>query len=461
MMPPIDNRNAAALAARGSVPKYPHQESTTVFNAEELAGHLKEEINQRREEGCRVDGFEARLAAAGKDLAGLGKLYGKLDALKPDAKLAREEPSDLRSIRAKRPKGPRKMKSRSPAVMKDRIRGALLGRCAGCTLGKPVEGWTAERIATALKKDKTWPLADYFTESAVKKGKTAYSPKMCTRGNFALMERDDDIDYSILGIHYIRTYGAGFTTRNVADEWLQRLPYHMVYTAERAAYRNLVDGVPLEQVPTYRNPYREWIGAQIRADGFGYCAAGMPELAAEFAHRDASVSHVKNGIYGEMLFAAMIAAAAVSDDLDEAIEVGLSEIPVKSRLALAMRQVIAWSRSNADWLDTLAMIQKEYGAYNWVHTINNAALVVMALVHGKGDYSRTISMAVAGGWDTDCNGATAGSVLGALLGEKKVPARWLRPLKNKLRSFVVGYDNSKITDIADMALAENRKILKK
>jgi ADP-ribosylglycohydrolase len=231
-----------------------------------------------------------------------------------------------------------------------------------------------------------------------------------------------------------------------------------VYTAERAAYRNLIAGLPLEEVPVYRNPYREWIGAQIRADGFGYCAAGKPELAAEFAFRDAALSHVKNGIYGEMLFAAMIAGAACSDDIEEVIEIGLSQIPAESRLAQAVRTTVGWARANRNWLDTLDAIHATFGHYHPVHTINNAALVIMGLCHGRLDLGKTICMTVMGGWDTDCTGATAGSVVGAVLGADRLPARWIRPLRNHLRSIVVGYDNIKITDVADMAHAINKAL---
>jgi ADP-ribosylglycohydrolase len=154
----------------------------------------------------------------------------------------------------------------------------------------------------------------------------------------------------------------------------------------------------------------------------------------------------------------MIAAACCSDDLDEVIEIGLSQIPAQSRLAQAVRSTVQWAQANQNWTDTLDAIMAHFGAYSPVHTINNAALVIMGLCHGKLDLGRTICITVMGGLDTDCNGATAGSVVGAMLGARRLPAKWVRPMANKLRSIVSGYDNIKITDVADMALAVNRKL---
>ena len=91
--------------------------------------------------------------------------------------------------------------------------------------------------------------------------------------------------------------------------------------------RMKADWVTPEFTSTHRNPYREWIGAQIRADGWGYACAGKPELAAEFAWRDAHWTHRANGIYGEMMFAAIMASAFLVDDPLELINIGLSEIP--------------------------------------------------------------------------------------------------------------------------------------
>ena len=126
------------------------------------------------------------------------------------------------------------------------------------------------------------------------------------------------------------------------------------------------------QTATYRNPYREWIGAQIRADAFGYVAAGMPILASELAYVDASFSHVQNGIYGEMFFAAMIAAAFVHKDARKCFEIALATIPQKSRFA----EEVLWAKHLAETCETREELMEKILApsekYNGVHTINNA-----------------------------------------------------------------------------------------
>jgi ADP-ribosylglycohydrolase len=382
------------------------------------------------------------------------------------------EPSDLEGIRRERGPGiGRRPLGYSDEVLMDRMLGAWLGRCCGCALGKPVECFmgpanglsSRERIRVYLEGVEEYPLRDYFPLVSPAQERTGKSicPASC-REKIAFMESDDDIRYTVIGQLVLRKKGAGFTTHDVMQTWLGTLTYHQVCTAETQAYRNYLLRYKVRTAPdgeadwawvaTHQNPYREWIGAQIRADSWGYAAPGDPALAAEFAWRDARMSHVKNGIYGEMFVAAMIAAGYVLDDPLAVVEAGLAEIPQRSRLYRDMRETIELCRRHGFKAEAfervLDGIEERLGHYSAVHTNNNAALVVAALLLGGSDFEKVITIAVMGGWDSDCNGATAGSIWGAMFGAEKIPARWKEPLHDTLFSEMTGYHPISIRECA-------------
>jgi hypothetical protein len=68
------------------------------------------------------------------------------------------------------------------------------------------------------------------------------------------------------------------------------------------------------------NDYNEWIGAQIRADLYGWVCPGRPALAAELARRDASLSHRGEGVHGAAFIAALGAAIPATANLGAAID---------------------------------------------------------------------------------------------------------------------------------------------
>jgi len=80
------------------------------------------------------------------------------------------------------------------------------------------------------------------------------------------MPEDDDTNYTLLALKLVEQYGRDFTPDDVAESWLMNLPLLHVCTAERVAYINLAQSLYPPQSASYRNPYREWIGAQIRGD---------------------------------------------------------------------------------------------------------------------------------------------------------------------------------------------------
>ena len=155
------------------------------------------------------------------------------------------------------------------------------------------------------------------------------------------------------------------------------------------------------------------------------------------AFRDGCISHVKNGIYGEMFAAAMIACAAVTDSVEDIIRGGLAQIPHSSRLYQAIIGVIDDFNSGVTERECFEKLHKTYNevwGHYWCHTISNAIVVTAALLYGNGDYSRSICIAVENGFDTDCNAATVGSILGMRGGIDIVDKKWKAPIGDILKT---------------------------
>ncbi len=257
-----------------------------MIDVNDLHAVLRAEIRARSEEGCDVSAVVRQMQELEETRSVSSNLEGLLEGLgelEPDPGFPFDEPGDLDAIQAARP-ADRPGPFTVGGDLLGRILGAWLGRCAGCLLGKPVEMLTRDEIVTYLKAAGEYPLARYIPLLDVNPLERPLhrSAGESTRGNFDCMPRDDDIDYMIIALHILERYGREYTSVDVGREWLLLLPIHMVYTAERAAYRNLVNGLQPPVTATYRNPYREWIGAQIRADVFGYVCAGDPAAAAAF-----------------------------------------------------------------------------------------------------------------------------------------------------------------------------------
>ncbi|MCX6654278.1 MAG: ADP-ribosylglycohydrolase family protein, partial [Candidatus Bathyarchaeota archaeon] len=268
------------------------------------------------------------------------------------------EPSGLEDIRAARPRRATKRLSLPKGGLFDKEYGAWLGRVSGCLLGKPVETWRSPRLWGYLKETEQYPLHDYISVEASEETLEKYKVNRegCFIENVDHMPEDDDTNYTTIGLAVMKRHGRGFSPLDVANIWLQEMPILHTFTAERVAYRNLCLLIPPPASAVHRNPHREWIGAQIRADFWGYSAPGNPELAAEYAWRDACVSHVKNGIYGEMWAAAMIAAAFSTDDVYEVIESGLDQIPGNSRLTGEVREMMRWRREGVAYDEAVKRI---------------------------------------------------------------------------------------------------------
>ncbi|MCX5420115.1 ADP-ribosylglycohydrolase family protein [Streptomyces sp. NBC_00078] len=438
----------------------------TWVQPEDLIGH---ELRQAALDGREPSAIAARWRAAGGTQAPLRagaspepatrylRLLAKdlLDELAdlPSA-LGECEPTDLRKIKALCPNWPATNPTSPTLPSPSRLEAAWLGRAAGCLLGKPVEKLPLEGIRELARSTGNWPLHTYFTARGVPEDLASRHPwnrRSATTSlaeNIDGMPEDDDLNYPLLNLLLLQRHGRRFTTTDVADLWLCELPAGRTFTAERVAYRNLLLGLEPPRTARHRNPFREWIGALIRADVHGWTNPGDPAAAAQQAHRDATLTHTANGVYAAMFTAATIATAVTGDhDVHACLRTGLTVIPPGSRLARAVRHAVRLAEEHTDFHTVVDELHAAHAAtHHWVHAVPNTALLAAALTHADGDFAGSICRAVSGGWDTDSNGATAGGIAALLAGSPcALPGRWTTPLKNRLATSVgdfngIGFD---------------------
>ena len=267
---------------------------------------------------------------------------------------------------------------------------------------------------------------------------------------------DDDTTYTVLGLKMIESFGRDFSSNDALETWMRFLPIVTTCTAERYTYRNAARGLLPPETAKYQNPYREYIGAQIRADFFGYANPGNPKEAAFMAFKDGAISHVGNGIYGEMWVAAMIAIAAVCNDPETIICQALEQIPQNCRLREHVLDVVNNYKNNMSEEDSRAFLHERYNEnieLEWGYVLTNAAVVAHGILYGEGDFAKSICFAVQCGFDTDCNGATVGSVVGMMVGESKIDSYWYDTFHKKLLTSVDGYNCVSIDELVKKTIS--------
>ncbi len=385
------------------------------------------------------------------------KSIEKIRALPEDPLLVQQEPDQLEEILRCRPE---KRVECSPVTDESfyfrKIKGAVYGRFAGCTLGAPVEFWSVEEMKEwAAYCGQAFPPDEYWRKTK-KPGDFRYEVSRFEEYELEKIDKvpvDDDVTYTVLGWLILEKYGLEFTTEDISNIWKKYLP--RACTAEEVVLNNLRNNISAEKAADVDNPYVQWIGADIRADTWGYVSPGAPQKAACLAYRDARLTHRRNGIYGEMYFSAVIAAAfsvgGEGDDLtmEEVIQAGLCEIPQNCLLAKDIRWALDSASEIMDYKAARKAAEEHFGGMSGVHTNFNACLTIWGLLIGKDDFTKVIGEITAMGYDNDCNAATAGSIFGAYYGIHKIPEKWYRCFHNKVYTYLNGYRYLKIDRLCE------------
>ena len=214
--------------------------------------------------------------------------------------------------------------------------------------------------------------------------------------------------------------------------------YQPVARQPGCAPQGLRRGVPatLSGTPRY-NAHANDIDFQIESDFIGLMAPGLPQASNEIAWRAGRVMNFGDGIYGGMFVSGMYAAAFFEKDPRKVVEAGLACIPAPSPYAMLIRDVLAWTKQYAqDWKKVWHLIEDKWdrrdpcpdGAlrpFN-IDAKLNGAYIALGLLYGDGDFGKTMEVSTRGGQDSDCNPASAGGILGVMLGYKAIPEKWKR-----------------------------------
>lgn len=439
-----------------------------LLRRDRIAVALAQVLEQRLRQGCDLDArqFRRRLAAAAGSYDALYDLALELRDPPLRADWPWVEPTDWAGIR-------RESEQLDPGRRRpvadlqragERVRAGFLGAVCGCMLGKPLEvDPTLEELKRARARGESWPIGEYVSEAYLERlGRRHDSWSDTVVDRLTAVAADDDIHYRVIGMLLLEQHGTEFTLDDLYRLWARHLAHGWTWGAERSALLgtglNLHHLFPDAGVGDVRdvlllNPGDDMCGALIRADVYGYACPGNPDLAAWLAWKDASFTHIGSGVYGAMWVAALIAlchgvdAPPPGNQRLELVVDAAKRIPSRSRLAEVLADCVERVAVAADWEQGYAAVHSRYKAYGHCQVYQEIGTLVNSLKFAT-SVGHGIGLQVSQGNDTDSFGATAGSILGVLLGPGHLEQRWLAPFGDRLRLALADFHEQSLDSLA-------------
>lgn len=290
----------------------------------------------------------------------------------------------------------------------DKLRACWVGKNIGGTMGTPYEGKTEMQDIQGYNSPKGEPLAN------------------------------DDLDLQLIWLCAVEERGIrNISPQLLGEYWINYItPHWNEYGIGKA-------NMKLGLIPPYSGEFnnakwRNSNGAWIRTEIWACLFPGFPDLAVKYAYNDACVDHgMGEGTYAAMFVAAMESAAFFEKDIRKLIELGLSYIPENSRTAKSVRLAVELYDKKTDFKDARNAVVKETEDLGWFQAPANVSFVILGLLYGEGDYKKSMIYAINCGDDTDCTGATIGSLMGLMYGSEYVPTDWADYIGDKIVSVAV------------------------
>ena len=220
------------------------------------------------------------------------------------------------------------------------------------------------------------------------------------------------------------------------------------YTAEEIALNHLRHGIYPPESGYVANPYREMIGAAMRAAICGALAPGNPRMAAELAWRDGCVSHHNNGILAEVFNALIVSMAYVETDMQVILDKAMRMIPRDSEFYSVLAFACQACGQSRDYRQAWELCEEKYKEYNWVHAYPNLAAEVVAIRFAGNSFERAMTILMMAGQDNDCTGGPIGHAYGVMLGLDALDDKFVAPLRDQLDTYVRTMESQSITSLS-------------
>ena len=288
------------------------------------------------------------------------------------------------------------------AEFRDKVLACWLGKNIGGTLGTPLEGQRQMHDLTFYDPVPKEPLPN------------------------------DDLDIQLVWLRMLEEEGISPPLPVFADYWLR---YLSAYPWNEYGFcrRNLARGLRPPVSGCFENYFVDEMGSPIRSEVWACTAPADPQLAAARAWKDSALDHAGGeGMHGEMFWAAVESAAFVLDDPLALIRIGLSMIPVPCGISRVIREALWCHENGVRWAEARHRIADIFGHRQPCNALPNHGFTVLGWLYGK-DFGDKLCKAVNCGYDTDCTGATLGSVLGIIGGTAAIPARWREPVGDSIK----------------------------
>jgi len=245
---------------------------------------------------------------------------------------------------------------------------------------------------------------------------------------------NDDLDLQIVWLKMLEDEGLDPSVRTFAEYWWR---YASAYPWDEYGFfvRNFARGLRPPVAGCFENFFVDNMGSPIRSEIWACLHPGDPQAAARMAWKDSALDHAGGeGTCGEMFWAAVQSAAFVERDPMTLIRIGLHMIPLSSHVARAIREAVLCRQKGLTWGQARDRIVTWFGQQHPCHAVPNHAFTIIGWLYGQ-DFGDRLCKAVNCGYDTDCTGATLGSLLGILEGTAGIPARWCEPVGDQIILF--------------------------